>query len=120
MEEAMRDLSVEAAGVLAIAVAIAHGILGETRVFSKARIEPDWARRLVRVVWQSSAMAWAGGGLLLIALPFWKSDPARYWIIAVQVLVYGSAAIGNAWATRGRHIGWKLLTGVVVLVLAGI
>jgi hypothetical protein len=55
-----------------------------------------------------------------LAVPYFKSSDARYSIIAVLVLVYGSAAVGNAWATRGRHIGWKLLTSVAILALAGI
>ena len=120
MEAYMHDLAIELAGILAVIVAILHGILGETKVFSKASIEPAWAKRLIRLVWLSSAIAWAGGGFLLIAAPYLKSSDARYSIIAILVLVYGSAAVGNAWATRGRHIGWKLLTSVVILALAGI
>jgi hypothetical protein len=53
-------------------------------------------------------------------MPFVTSNGVRAWIILVLVLVYVAAAVGNAWATRGRHIGWKLLTGVVVLALIGI
>ena len=40
----MRELALQAAAVLAILVAIAHGAIGELRVFAKARIEPQWAR----------------------------------------------------------------------------
>jgi len=120
MENDMHDLAIELAGILAVIVAIMHGVLGETKVFSKARIEPAWAKRLIRLVWLSSSIAWAGGGVLLIGVPYFKSSDARYSIIAVLVLVYGSAAVGNAWATRGRHIGWKLLASIVILALAGI
>jgi hypothetical protein len=116
----MHDLAIQAAGILAIVVGIIHGVLGETKVFSKANIEPAWAKRMIRLVWLASAVSWVGGGLILLAMPFVTSNGVRAWIILVLVLVYVAAAVGNAWATRGRHIGWKLLTGVVVLALIGI
>jgi hypothetical protein len=116
----MRDLAVQIAGVLAIVVAVTHGLLGEVRVFARAQIEPPWAKRLIRAVWQCSTVAWLAGGVLLCAIPLISSDPARRWIIAVLVAVYGSAVIGNAWATRGRHFGWMILTVVIVLALCGL
>ena len=36
----MRDLILQCAGVAAIAVALIHGVLGETKVFARATIEP--------------------------------------------------------------------------------
>lgn len=116
----MRDLALQAAGVLAILVAIAHGVIAEVRVFAKARIEPPWTRRLLRMVWQASTVDWIGIGLLLIATPALGSQAARQWIIAVAVVVYGYAAVGNAVATRGRHIGWCLMAVVVALALMGL
>jgi hypothetical protein len=55
----------------------------------------------------------------LIATPSFAGD-ARRWVILTLVAVYGSAAIANALATRGRHFGWMVLSAVVVLALAGI
>jgi hypothetical protein len=34
--------------------------------------------------------------------------------------MYGYAAVGNAIANRGRHIGWCLMGGVVALALIGL
>lgn len=116
----MRDLALQAAGVLAILVAIMHGIVIERRVFAGARIEPQRTRGLLRMVCQASTIDWIGVGLLLIAVPALGSDAARLCIVALAVVVYGYAAIGNAIATRGRHIGWFLMTGVVGLALLGL
>jgi len=116
----MRDVALQIAGVLAVLAALVHGVLGETRVFARATIEPRWARTLVRGVWHNGALAWIGGGVLLIAAPSFASDVARHWIVAVLVAVYGSAAIANAVASRGRHFGWMVLSAVVVLTLVGI
>jgi len=116
----LRDLALQAAGVLAILVAIAHGIIVERKVFARVRIEPQSTRGLLRMLCQASTIDWIGIGLLLIVVPALGSDAARLWIIALAVVVYGYAAIGNAIATRGRHIGWLLMTGVVGLALMGI
>ena len=115
----MRDLFVQAAGILGIVSAVVHGILAETTVFPRARIDPAWVKLLLRLVWQCSSVAWAGVGALLIAVPYLGSESARLWIIAVAVLVYGFGAIGNAWATKGRHYGWMMLTAASILAVVG-
>jgi hypothetical protein len=116
----MRDLALQAAGVLAILVAVAHGAIAELRVFPKARVEPQRTRNLLRGVWQLSTVAWIGFGLLLIAAPSFGSQVARQWVIAMAVVVYGFAAVGNAMATRGRHVGWCLMSVVIALALVGL
>jgi len=78
----MRDLALQIAGVLAILVAIGHGVP-------------------------------------LIVAPTFGSQAARQWVIVVAVVVYAYAAVGNAVATRGRHIGWCVMTAVVALALMG-
>src|SRR5262245_14318290 len=116
----MRDLALQAAGVLAILVALAHGIIVERKVFARVRIEPLRTRGLLRMLSQASTIDWIGIGVLLIATPALGADPTRRWIIAVAVVVYGYAAIGNAIATRGRHIGWVLMSCVVGFALLGL
>jgi hypothetical protein len=115
----MRDLLLQAAGLTTLAVAVAHGILGETKVFARARIEPERLRTLIRLVWQTSTVAWIGGGVLLIAAPSMASEPARHWIVITLVCVFGFAAFANAWATRGRHVGWMALGAAMVMAAAG-
>jgi len=106
--------------VLAILVAVAHGATAELRLFANARIEPQRVRRVLRMVCQASTVDWIGIGLLLIAAPSLDSHVARQWVIAVAVVVYGYAAVGNAVATRGRHVGWCLMSGIIALALVGL
>ena len=115
----MRDLALQTAGALAILVAIAHAAIGELRVFARVRIEPQRARTLLRLIFQATTIDWIGIGVLLIAAP-WLGAAARPWIIAVAVLIYGYAAVGNAVATRGRHAGWMLMSCIVALTLTGL
>src|SRR5580698_6658574 len=73
MEAVMRDLLLQCSGIAAIVVAIIHGVLGETKVFARATIEPPRLRTLIRLVWQAGTVAWIGGGVLLIAAPWMQS-----------------------------------------------
>ncbi|UPJ58725.1 hypothetical protein [Bradyrhizobium sp. 192] len=115
----MRDLLLQGAGALTIVVALIHGYLGEAKVFARATIEPARLRTLIRLVWQASTVAWIGGGVLLIAVPWMGSETARHWIVATMACVFGFSALANAWATRGRHFGWMALSAVVAMAVAG-
>jgi hypothetical protein len=115
----MRDLLLQCSGLAAIAVALTHGVLGETRVFPRAHIEPARLRTLIRLVWLAGTVAWIGGGVLLVAAPLMASEPARHWIIVTMATVFAFAAFANALATRGRHFGWMALSAVVALAAAG-
>ena len=115
----MRDLLLQCSGAAAIVLALIHGMLGETKVFARASIEPPRLRTLIRLVWQAGTVAWIGGGVLLIAAPWMESEPARHWIVVTMAGVFGFSAFANAWATRGRHFGWMALSAVVVMAVAG-
>src|SRR5258708_26920920 len=115
----MRDLILQCAGASGILVALIHGVLGETKVFAKATIQPERLRSLIRLVWQAGTVAWIGGGVLLIAAPSLGSDSARHWIVLTVIAVYALACAANAWWSRGRGFGWKALGVVVALAAAG-
>lgn len=116
----MRDLALQAAGTLAILVALVHGAIAELGVFNKSQIAPQRTQTLLRLIWQASTVDWIAIGCLLIAAPSLGSDAARHAIVAVAVIAYGYGAIGNAVATRGRHVGWGLMLCVIALALAGV
>ena len=115
----MRDLFLQAAGVAAILVALIHGVLGETKVFARATIEPERLRTLIRVCWQVGTVGWICGGVLLLAAPSIASVPARHWIVITMCAMYSFGVIGNFWVFGGRHFGWAALGAVVVMAAAG-
>lgn len=115
----MRDLLLQCAGAAAIVAAVIHGVIGEARIFPRAIIEPRRLRSLFRLVWQASTVTWIGVGVLLIAAPWMASDPARHWIVVTLSCVFAFGALGNAWATRGRHFGWMIFSAVVAMAIAG-
>ena len=115
----MRDICLQAAGAIAILAAIAHGIIGETKIFTKAPYPGEGTRRLLRLIWQASTVDWIVLGGLLMVAPSLGSASARTAIVAAATITYGYAALGNAYANRGRHIGWVLMCAVVVLAPLG-
>ena len=115
----MRDVLLYASGTLGLVAAVVHGVLGETRVFARVRIEPERLTRLIRLVWHCSVAAWAAVAVLMIAAPWMGSQTARSWIVGAAVVTFGFAAFANAWALRGRNFGWVVLTIVVALAVAG-
>jgi hypothetical protein len=116
----MRNLLVQSAGLLALVTSAVHAVLGETKVFPRARIEPEWVRRLIRLVWHGFTLAWIAFAVLLVAAPGLDAEAARTWIVATGIVFFAFAASGNAWATRGRHFGWVLLLIVTGLAIAGL
>jgi hypothetical protein len=89
-------------------------------VFTKTRIEPQRTRNVLRMVSQASTVDWIGMGVLLIAAPAFGSQVARQWVVAVAIVAYGYAAVGNAIVTRGRHPGAWLMGVAVALALIGL
>jgi len=115
----MRDMMLELAGALGLAIACIHGVLGETKIFARAQITPEYARLMTRLGWQCGATAWFCFGALLILAPSFNADTARHAIIIAASLVYAFGALANAWGTKARHFGWAALLLVISLSFAG-
>jgi hypothetical protein len=76
-------------------------------------------RRLVPGLLHFSTFNWFLCGLALTAAAFWFEQDAR---LATGLLVGSSylyGALGNLWATRGRHPGWVLYVMALVLIAFG-
>ncbi|HET7889482.1 MAG TPA: hypothetical protein VFL62_24900 [Bradyrhizobium sp.] len=115
----MHDLFLWLAGIGAIVAAVIHGVLGETRVFRRATIEPPRLRSLIRICWQIGTVGWICGGALLLAAPSVASISARHWIVVTMGAMYAFGMAANFWVFRGRHFGWAVLGTVVVMAAIG-
>jgi hypothetical protein len=63
-----------------------------------------------------STIVWFLGGLALIAAAFWFDRDARLATGLFVGSTYLFGALGNLWATRGRHPGWMLMAAALVLI----
>ena len=115
----MRDILLQVSGIVAIAAALIHGVLTETKIFPRMTVEPQSLRTLSRFVWQVPTVAWIAGGVLLIAAPSMASEVARHWIVLTLACLFAFSAVGNAVGTRGRHFGWMVLSAVTAMAVAG-
>jgi hypothetical protein len=80
---------------------------------------PQKNRRLVPLLIHFSTVCWFGGGIALIATPWFPSTAAVLTTAAFVGAFYTFGAIGNLWGTSGRHPGWVLLAVAVALIIYG-
>jgi hypothetical protein len=110
------------AAVLLVITAFAHSVLGERRLLGPllARREgvlaSDLARFILRFAWHLTSVTWAILALILVQL---VRDPttARFWAAAATGVAFTGIGLFDAVATRGRHVGWPLLTAIGIAAL---
>jgi hypothetical protein len=106
------------AGVLAIAVALFHGIRAEMLLFPAVTAATPSHLMLLRFVWQASSLAWISFGVLLMLASGMGHKPSRT-IAIIALIDFGICAIGTLVATGPAHPGWMLLTIISVLIAFG-
>jgi hypothetical protein len=76
--------------------------------------------KLVPLLFHYSTTSWLLGGVALVVASAWLEPQARFTLATVVGALYLYGAMGNLWATRGRHPGWMLLAVSVALILFSI
>src|SRR5262245_5490956 len=115
------------AWVIGSGVAVVHGIFVqrlmvkpfEQFALADGRIGAP-IRRLVPLLLHFSTISWFLGGLALIAAAKWFEQDARLTTGLLVGSSYLYGALGNLWATRGRHPGWVLYVVALVLIAFGL
>ena len=116
----MLEVALQIAGILGAAIAIVHAWLGDSRVVAPFRSgAPDPAFRVMRAIMALSGVYWLALGCALIAAPYFASEVELRLLALVAAFAYGTGALGNAWAMRGRHFGAYLLLAPTALTIYG-
>ena len=120
-----QNMALTAAGVIGATTAVIHGVLIErlmVRPFDAMaagdRRVSAVTRRLISPLLHYSTVSWLLSGLALVAAALCPFEPGAR--IATGLMVGGHflyGALGNAWATRGRHPGWMLMALAVGLIV---
>ena len=121
-----QDAALGMAGVIGSCVAVVHGFLVQrlmVRPFEEffradKRISAS-IRRLVPLLLHFSTISWFLGGLALFAAAIWFDHAARLATGLFVGSLYLLGALGNLWATRGRHPGWMLMAVAIMLIVFG-
>jgi hypothetical protein len=115
------------AGVIGCCVAIFHGVLVQRlmvrpleKSFLADKRTAASVRRLVPLLLHFSTISWFLGGLALIAAANWFEQNAKLATGLFVGSLYVFGALGNLWATRGRHPGWMLMAAALLLIAFGI
>jgi hypothetical protein len=118
-----QDAALAAAGVIGSAVAVVHGLLVQRLMVGPIREACSGDKRfrgpvgkLVPALLQFSTFAWFLGGAALVAAAGGMDEAARLAISLFVGALFLFGAVGNLWATRGRHPGGLLMAAAVVLI----
>ena len=114
-----QNLTLQVAGILAIGIALYHGIYGD-KIMRALTITPSDQAPLMRGSFHIGTMGWLAGGILLFVASLLEPGIGRNAIVFVYAFVYGFPGVANAIMSGGRpNVGWIGLLLIVVLALMG-
>jgi hypothetical protein len=127
MDMDWRDIALALGGVIGSVVALVHGALVQRLMVRPIDTALRDHRRTGAVVgrmlgplMQFSTFNWFIGGLALAAAAAWATPEVRLVTALLVGASYLYGAVGNLWATRGRHPGWALYTVALGLIVVGV
>jgi dolichyl-phosphate-mannose--protein O-mannosyl transferase len=111
-------------GILALVIVSAvHSLLGEKLLLKpmfarrgNAVLESDLARMVIRFAWHVTSLSWIMMAVILYFVGFSQTALPTAILLTLGI---GFLAVGlfDAIATRGRHVGWPVLTAIGVFCL---
>ncbi len=113
---------VYACAALLLITAAVHSVLGERRLMTpllRSRdgvLSSELARFLLRFVWHFMSILFAIIAAALIASQQTPSSMTGV-LLAATAIGIGGAGVFDAFATRGRHIGWPMLVLIGVFAV---
>jgi hypothetical protein len=114
-----------AAALTTLLTAFTHSFFGEKRLIAPLVATNDGvmsrmlAKQVVRFAWHLTSLLWIGQALLLLRA---ATDPSVLDTSLIGGIGVLHLAVGlfDAVVTRGKHIGWPLLTAIGVFSLLAV
>lgn len=107
------------AAFLAIAMGLAHSVLGERyilmRLFRRADLPKlfggtEFTARTLRFAWHVTSIAWFGFAALLLQVG--GEGPAGSRVLRIVGLTFIASGILPLACTRGRHLSWLVMFAI--------
>jgi hypothetical protein len=114
--DAVEALSVAGAALL-ILTSIVHSTLGERHLLkplyrqTSGILASNLARFIFRFAWHLTSLTWLVLAVILLAFQFQPAHAMSIALIATGA-AFTAAGVFDAFGSRGRHIGWPLLTAI--------
>jgi hypothetical protein len=118
----MATICLVAAALTTLITAFTHSYFGEKRLIGPLVASNDGvmsrllAKQVIRFAWHLTSLLWIGQALILLRAAIDEKflDPTLIGAIGV---LYVAVGLFDAVVTRGKHIGWPMLTAIGVLAL---
>ncbi len=111
-----------AAAAATLVTSFAHSYFGERRLIVPLVVSSDGvmantlAKRVTRLAWHLTSLLWLGQALLLLRAAL-APQPFDRAMVGGIGLIHLGVGLFDAVYTRGKHIGWPLLTAIGILAL---
>lgn len=118
----MADWLLFIAAALLIVTGAVHSLLGERRLIGPLLFRQEgilaskFARFILRFAWHVTTVTWAVLALVLVQLAH-DAATARLWAAAATGVAFSGVGLYDLVCSRGRHVGWPLLTGIGIAAL---
>jgi hypothetical protein len=111
----MSDWLLDSSALLLIVTGMVHSLLGENRLITPLLSRRDgilasnFARFLLRFAWHLTSVSWAVVALILVQSVH-HAATVRWWAAGSTGAAFTVVALVDLVGSRGRHVGWPLLS----------
>ena len=118
----MGELFLVASAGLLVFTATVHSVLGERRLLkplfkqTNGILASRLARFILRFAWHLTSLSWLVLAVILSTFQFQSAHAFSNALVATGV-AFTAAGVFDAFGSRGRHIGWPLLTAIGIAAL---
>lgn len=120
----MRDTLLLASAALLLLTGIAHSWIGERKLIGPTLADRSGIyahplpRAVIRFAWHLTTASWVVIAALILLVVHAGSDGIVRGTAMIVGVVFLGAGLIDALASRGRHVGWPMLTGIGALALS--
>lgn len=122
----MRDLLLLSSAAVLVLTGAAHSVLGERKLIGPALADRSriyanhLARAVTRFAWHGMTASWLVIAAMMMIVLDAGNDALVRGVGLIVGIGFSGAGLVDAVMSRGRHIGWPMLTAVGALSLASL
>jgi hypothetical protein len=121
----MKDILILVCAALLLATAITHSLVGEQKLIQplltkrEGILKHDLARVVMQLAWHITSLSWIVIAIILVAFVVKPEQALQSTLVAVGVS-FTLVGVFDAIASKGRHLGWPMLTAIGLFALGAL